>query len=165
GVAGHERLKPVEFETKTADGKGGQRIVQVTANPVQDEHGILRYAVLIGVDDTERRLAEIRLFDASRLANLGEMASGVAHEINQPLAVIRLATDALREEFDSLEVAALPAEMRDFVVQKLDRIVAQTERASGIIRDLRTVARKPANDPQPFDLAEAMRVGGDLLRE
>ncbi len=93
------------------------------------------------------------------------MASGIAHEINQPLAVIRLAADSLREELDAPEVAALPAETRDFMVQKLDRIAAQTERASGIIHDLRTVARKPANDPQPFDLAEAMRVGGDLLRE
>ncbi len=162
---GGVRLQPIEFESSLADATGERHVFRFTANPAQDENGHLRYIVLIGVDDTRRRLAEIRLFDASRLANLGEMASGIAHEINQPLAVIRLATDALREEFDSLEVAALPAEMRDFVVQKLDRIVAQTERASGIIRDLRTVARKPANDPQPFDLAEAMRVGGDLLRE
>ena len=115
--------------------------------------------MLIGVDDTRRRLAEIRLFDASRLANLGEMASGIAHEINQPLAVIRLAADSLREELDAPEVAALPAETRDFMVQKLDRIASQTERASGIIHDLRTVARKPANDPQPFDLAEAIARG------
>ncbi len=165
GVVGHERLKPVEFETKTADGKGGQRIVQVTANPVQDEHGILRYAVLIGVDDTERRLAEIRLFDASRLANLGEMASGVAHEINQPLAVIRLAAESVVEELEGPDAIHLPGPLADFLKQKLERIASQTERASDIIRDLRTVARKPGNDSHPFELSEAVRVGCDLLRE
>ena len=159
------RLQPIEFESSLADAEGERHVFRFTANPAQDEEGHLRYIVLIGVDDTRRRLAEIRLFDASRLANLGEMASGIAHEINQPLAVIRLAADSLREEFAAPELAALSAETRDFIIQKLERIAAQTERASGIIRDLRTVARKPANDPQPFDLAEAMRVGGDLLRE
>jgi PAS domain S-box-containing protein len=165
GAAGQERLKPVEFETKTADGKGEHRIVRVTANPVQDEKGILRYVVLIGVDDTERRLAEIRLFDASRLANLGEMASGVAHEINQPLAVIRLAAESVVEEFEGPDAIHLPGPLAEFLKQKLERIAGQTERASGIIRDLRTVARKPGNDAQPFELSEAVRVGCDLLRE
>ena len=165
GVTGQERLKPVEFETKTADGKGGHRIVRVTANPVQDEKGILRYIVLIGVDDTERRLAEIRLFDASRLANLGEMASGVAHEINQPLAVIRLAAESVVEEFEGPDAIHLPGPLAAFLKQKLERIAGQTERASGIIRDLRTVARKPGNDAQPFELSEAVRVGCDLLQE
>ena len=165
GVAGHERLKPVEFELKAADGKGRQRIVRITANPVQDENGILRYAVLIGVDDTERRLAEIRLFDASRLANLGEMASGVAHEINQPLAVIRLAAESVVEELEGPDAIDLPGPLAEFLKQKLERIAGQTERASGIIRDLRTVARKPGNDSQPFELSEAVRVGCDLLQE
>jgi PAS domain S-box-containing protein len=165
GVAGHERLKPVEFEIKAADGKGRQRIVRITANPVQDENGILRYAVLIGVDDTERRLAEIRLFDASRLANLGEMASGVAHEINQPLAVIRLAAESVVEELEGPDAIHLPGPLAEFLKQKLERIAGQTERASGIIRDLRTVARKPGNDSQPFELSEAVRVGCDLLQE
>ena len=78
-------------------------IHHITANPIQDEAGRLRYIVLIGVDDTERRMAEIRLFDSARLANLGEMATGMAHEINQPLAVIRMATESLLEELDMPE--------------------------------------------------------------
>ena len=93
------------------------------------------------------------------------MASGIAHEINQPLAVIRLATNSLREELESPEAAGLPEASREIVRQKLDRITGQTERASGIVRDLRTVARKPTDDSHPFDLAEAARVSGDLLRE
>ena len=164
-ASGPTRLEPVEYEAKTVDAQGNARILKITATPVQDKEGRLRNIVLIGIDDTQRRQAEIRLFDASRLANLGEMASGIAHEINQPLAVIRLAADALREELETPEAQADPLSLLGFMNEKLARIAAQTERASGIIRELRTVARKPSNDAQPFDLADAVRVSDDLLHE
>ena len=163
--ASRARLQPVEFECGVAAANGERHVFRFTATPVQDAAGHLRYVVLIGVDDTRRRMAEVRLFDASRLSNLGEMASGIAHEINQPLAVIRLAADALHEELEMPEAEALAGELGDFIKQKLERIVVQTERAAGIISDLRTVARKPTNNVQPFDLSEAARVGGDMLRE
>ena len=158
-------LKPVEFDVDVAIDDNKSRTIRVTANPATDAAGRLTNIVLIGVDDTERRLAEVRLFDSSRLANLGEMASGVAHEINQPLAIIRLAAESVSEELELIEKGEIATPLSDFLKQKLERIANQTERASGIIRDLRTVARKPGTDAQPFDLAEAVRVGCDLLRE
>jgi PAS domain S-box-containing protein len=160
-----EQLQPVEYESNTLDVHGKSHIIKITATPVQDKAGRLRYIVLIGVDDTERRQAEMRLFDASRLANLGEMASGIAHEINQPLAVIRLAAESATEELEAPETATDPMGAIDFVKGKLERIAAQTERASGIIRELRTVARKPSNQTELFDLVESARVGKDLLHE
>jgi PAS domain S-box-containing protein len=162
-ATGGERLEPFEYESTTADATGRPHIIKVTATPVQDRSGLLRYILLVGVDDTERRQAEIRLFDASRLANLGEMASGIAHEINQPLAVIRLAADSLLEELELPD--ADPEALNAFMREKLDRIAAQTERASRIIRELRGVARKPTNAEQPFDVADCARVGDDLLHE
>ena len=160
-----EHLKVVEFERTIVSSDGRKGIFRVTANPVQDKTGHLRYIVLIGVDDTERRLAEIRLFDSSRLANLGEMATGMAHEINQPLAVIRLAADSLLEELDTAEAASMPAALSEFIKAKLDRIAKQTERAAGLVNDLRSVARKPTNEPLPFDLVETARIAHDLLHE
>ena len=164
-ASGADVLKPREYESRVVDVSGNTRIIKHTATPIQDKAGRLQYIVLIGVDDTERRQAEIRLFDASRLANLGEMASGVAHEINQPLAVIRMAADSLQEELDSADVNADPASLFEFMKEKLKRISAQTDRASGIIRELRTVARKPSDEAQPFALADAARISADLLSE
>jgi PAS domain S-box-containing protein len=164
-ASGPERLAAVEFEGNAVDRAGKAHIAKITATPVQDKMGRLRYIVLIGVDDTERRLAEIRLFDTSRLTNLGEMASGIAHEINQPLAVIRLASDSLCEELDMPEAETIEPSLRDLLKRKLERIGAQTERASGIIRELRTLARKPSDDPRPFHLADVARGAADLLRE
>ncbi len=157
-------LKPVEFDVDVMISESQRRVMRMTANPATDQNGVLSHIVLIGVDDTDRRMAEIRLFDSSRLTNLGEMASGIAHEINQPLAIIRLAAESVSEELE-MESSDLPPPLSAFLKQKLDRITAQTERASGIIRDLRTVARKPGNEALPFDLGEAVRVGCDLLRE
>ena len=164
-AAGTEHLKPVEFDIRTAGAGGTKRIHHITANPIQDEAGRLRYIVLIGVDDTERRMGEIRLFDSARLANLGEMATGMAHEINQPLAVIRMGAESLLEELDCSEAQADPASLVELVRLKLERIAKQAERASNLVGELRTVARKPTNVPLPFDVTEAARVGADLLQE
>ncbi len=164
-ASGPERLEPVEYEGKSIDAAGKPRIIKTTATPVQDDSGRLRYIVLIGVDDTHRRQAEIRLFDSARLANLGEMASGIAHEINQPLAVIRMAAESLREELDDPRAEADPATLLAYARAKLDRIMGQTERAADIIRELRTVTRKPTNDSRPFNLADVARASAVLLQE
>jgi PAS domain S-box-containing protein len=164
-ACGTQRLKAVEYERNIVHADGSKRIYKVTTNPVQDETGRLSYIVIIGVDDTERRQAEIRLFDSSRLANLGEMATGMAHEINQPLAVIRMAADSVIEELECADAAALQPDLAEFLKTKLARISSQTERASTLVGQLRTVARKPTNDARPFDVAEAVRVSKDLLRE
>jgi PAS domain S-box-containing protein len=164
-AAGAERLELEEFECRVVGPDGNRHLFRFTANPVQDETGALRHIVLIGVDDTRRRAAEVRLFDVSRLANLGEMATGIAHEINQPLAIIRIAADSLRDELKMTDVAAVPPDLAQFLDQKLERIAGQTDRAASIIRDLRSVARKPVGDLQPFDLAAAVRVSCDLMGE
>ncbi|MDI1264461.1 MAG: ATP-binding protein [bacterium] len=160
-----QRLKPVEFECNVAVADGQSRIFRVTANPMQDDAGHLHYIVLIGVDDTEHRMVQARLFNSARLASLGEMATGMAHEINQPLTVIRLATDTLDEELESPEAAALPAALGTVIRAALYRISSQTERAASLVRNLRTVARAPTHASAPFDIVEAARRAGDLLQE
>jgi C4-dicarboxylate-specific signal transduction histidine kinase len=55
--------------------------------------------------------------------------------------------------------------MIDLFRGKLDKICKQVERATGLVKTLRSVAHKPADNPQPFDLVTAVRKGSDLLRE
>ncbi|MBX3499753.1 MAG: PAS domain S-box protein [Alphaproteobacteria bacterium] len=156
---------PVEFDVALIDTRHEKRIIRVTAQADYAEDGRMRHLVLLGVDETARRAAEVRLFDASRLATLGEMASSIAHEINQPLAVIRLAAETLGEEFQLAEPDQMPAEFREFAERKLERIANQTERASTIIRDLRIFARKPDDQPTPFSVPDALRGAADLVHE
>jgi PAS domain S-box-containing protein len=154
----------VEYDTEI-EIDAHKHVVRFTANPASNLDGALSHIVLIGVDDTARRESEIRLFDSARLANLGEMATGIAHEVNQPLAIMRLAAESASEELEAVGEGDAPPETVDFVEGKLKRISQQTERAANIIRDLRTVARKPANQAEPFDLAEAVRVACNLMQE
>lgn len=156
---------PVEFDVTLVDSRNEKRIIRVTAQADYAENGHMRHLVLLGVDETARRAAEVRLFDASRLATLGEMASSIAHEINQPLAVIRLAAETLNEEFQFAEPGTVPADLREFTERKLTRIANQTERASTIIRDLRIFARKPDDQPTPFSVPDALRGAADLVHE
>jgi PAS domain S-box-containing protein len=161
GSAGEAPAHLLQFDTTFAETSGRRRSIRCTASPVVEGDGALAYVVMMGVDETDRRDAEVRLIDASRLATLGEMASSVAHELNQPLAVVRLAAESLAE----VAMETGPGEFRDFTVQKLERIVAQTERAAGIIRDLRTFARKPQGRGAEFDCGAAVRTAADLVQE
>jgi PAS domain S-box-containing protein len=164
-AVGPDRLKALEYERNLVQPNGSKRVIKVTVDPVQDDAGRLRYIVLIAVDDTDRREAEIRMFDTARIAHLGDMATGMAHELNQPLAIIRMSTEGLIEELDMPEAETMPADMLDLFRSKLDKICKQVERASGLVKTLRSVAHKPADNPAPFDLVAAVRKGADLLRE
>jgi C4-dicarboxylate-specific signal transduction histidine kinase len=76
-----------------------------------------------------------------------------------------MAADSLQEELESEEAQAdLPA-LFDFMKAKLKRISLQTDRASDIIRELRTVARKPSDEAKPFALSDAARISAGLLSE
>ncbi|HKU97524.1 MAG TPA: ATP-binding protein [Vineibacter sp.] len=160
-----EAIKGIKYEKIFTDHAGRQRIHHITANPVRDDQGQVQHIVFLAVEETERRAAELQLFAASRLATLGEMASGVAHEINQPLTIIRFGVENLLEHLQELSPQTTLAEVSTLIDEKLSRIVAQTERAATIIRDLKGFARKSDEVPGPFDVSEAIDAAADLLRE
>src|SRR5262249_42591130 len=69
-----DAIAALEYETVGTDTQGRQRTYHVTANPVRDGSGYVQHVVFVAVDETERRAAEMQLFDSSRLATVGEMA-------------------------------------------------------------------------------------------
>jgi histidine kinase len=158
-------LAPIEYDDMLLNGDGERRIIRVTANPVRGASGRVEHIVFLGVDETERRQAELQLFDAARLATLGEMASGIAHEINQPLTVIRFAAESLAEEIGDLADDAALGPSRKFIEEKCGRVVAQTERASLIIGDLRGFARKPGDTSDRLEISNTLNVAAQMLQE
>ena len=105
--------------------------------------------VFIGTlrDLTERRRAEQRarqheaeLAHIGRINLMGEMATGIAHELNQPLAAIAAFTSACKMK--ALAAGDPPGNARDETVELLDQIDEQTHRAAEIIRRLRRLVRK-----------------------
>ena len=87
-----------------------------------------------------------QLADTAKLATLGEMAAGMAHELNQPLASISLAAENALFQLQA-EPPNLSAGMR-----KLERITEQAQRASKLIDHLRLFGRRSDTTPQPVDM-------------
>lgn len=108
-----------------------------------------REMVVFALDRTAARTEENNLYQMSKMAALGELVTGLAHEINQPLGVIRLAAaNAL-----SGIKRGLPVE---HVEEKLNRIVNQTARMKAIIDHMRIFGRKSELRPEPSSVSSAI---------
>ena len=88
-------------------------------------------------DVTERIKSEEQLIQASKMATLGEMSAGVAHELNQPLSVIKTSASFLTKKIDRNESVS-PNILRELA----DEMDSQVDRASLIINHLRQFGRK-----------------------
>lgn len=98
---------------------------------------------LTQIKESEKALEENRilLLNSSKMSALGEMAGGVAHEINTPLAAIQMRTDQIVELLDEQPLDV------DSVKSALTGIEMTIKRISKIINSLRTFSRDGRNDP------------------
>ncbi len=127
--------------------------------------------IMVGHDETLRHQAERAIAVSGKLVTLGEITTGIAHELSQPLNVIRMAAqNAQAEAVPESQLAPadgddseppMPVmsdrEFRAFAATKLNRIVAQVDRAASIISRMRIFSRSTREGPQPFDLRDACR--------
>ena len=127
--------------------------------PIRDQDGSVIAVGASGFDITERKRAEAQLVQSSKLATLGEVTTGIAHELNQPLNIIRMATETLQELSEDGEVPD------DVLSDKLGRIVGQVDRAAEIINHMRIFGRNDAGEVEDVDLKEALRGAIGLVKE
>lgn len=110
------------------------------------------------VDITRRLQREAELAQASKLATLGEMATGIAHELNQPLNVIRVGADYLSR------MTTRGDDISQDQLLKVSRNMSdQVERASNIINHLRDFGRKSDLKLYPVDINEPIRDAFSML--
>lgn len=121
-----------------------------------------RYFSLVMRDMTERALreAEQRQYQeekahSARFITLGELASGIAHEMNQPLAAISNFAAASQRHLQQLPDQNIPAVIK--VNQGLAHISRQAHHASEVIRRLRAFLRKGQRRLEPLSLAEVIQ--------
>jgi Signal transduction histidine kinase regulating C4-dicarboxylate transport system len=109
---------------------------------------------------TKRLETEQQLIQASKMATLGEMATGMAHELNQPLSVIKTAASFIRRKVERGEELA-----RDILATLTEEIDSHVDRASRIINHLREFGRKPEMKLEPVDAGEIMRRALDIFSQ
>ena len=129
------RVSPSEFS--------GQRVLLVTTS-----------------DITKRLETEQQLIQASKMATLGEMATGVAHELNQPLSVIKTASSFIARKVERKEPLA-----EDILGTMAREIDSHVDRATKIINHLREFGRKPEMSMGPVQINEVLTRAFDIFSQ
>lgn len=99
--------------------------------------------------DRRVRIARRRMDDAERLAELGTMTSGLAHEIKNPLSTLSLNAQLLAEEVADVQ---LPDEQRRRIIRRTESLRREADRLKGILTDFLQFAGRIRLDPEPRDL-------------
>ena len=144
-------LEPAAYVYRARRKEGQLFLAEVASVPITYDGGP---ALLSFVRDvTERKTLEGRLAEAERLAALGRLSAGVAHELNNPLTHLVLAVTRLRQLLDTPEISEdVLAEARAklaFIADDLDRMMV-------IARELRLFASPQPTSREPVDLRDVL---------
>lgn len=112
--------------------------------------GIIRDLSAERAAERERLALEAKLQDVGRFSLMGEMAAGIAHEINQPLAAIATYSHAAKR------ILANPELDRESLVEACEKIGEQALRAGQVIENLRSLLRKQEVTQTSLDLNEVL---------
>jgi len=135
-------LEQVQAELIRKD--GSRRFSEVSASLLRNQKGDIIGFRGIHRDVTERREAEQQLLTASKLASVGELAAGVAHELNNPLTGIMGYAQLLSDRQD------VPQDIK----KNLDRIYYESQRSARIVQNLLSFARRHEPQKTYFNLNE-----------
>jgi PAS domain S-box-containing protein len=134
-----ERLTPREYPALRRDGTTVVAEISSIFVEYEGAPAVLAFAR----DVTERTRLRAQLAHADRLASLGMMAAGIAHEINNPLAFVMLAADMLERD---------PASAGESARELVHNIRVGVRRIATIVRELRTFGQYEEETPGPVDL-------------
>jgi PAS domain S-box-containing protein len=152
---------PTTYHVRRGDGS----VVQVEVSSAPCEFEGQPAIVTVGRDVSARKALEAQLIQADRLAAIGTMAAGVAHEINNPLGYLMLNLDWIARKLP--ESAGDPANM-EALVELLREAHRGAERVATIVRELRTFSRADGETRSRVDLSavarSAIKIAGHEIR-
>ena len=126
---GHQ-VDNLELRVRRSDGSMGH--FSISLSPMRDEQNTVNSVVVVMTDITDAALLQAKLAHSEKMATIGRLVSGVAHEVNNPLAAILGFTDLLLENPN----VPLPAR------EDLQIILQETQRTKDIVQDLLSFARQ-----------------------
>ncbi|MEI7500730.1 MAG: PAS domain S-box protein [Bacteroidota bacterium] len=134
---------------------------ETSATLIQGPDGAPIAFMIIVRDISHRKKMETKQIHADRMANLGEMASGIAHEINQPLNIISMVMDKILFESAKTDTVSV-----DFLKIKSDKIFENITRIRNIIDHIRAFSR--SHDDYvltDFDINKSIENAASMITE
>ncbi len=135
---------------------GGRRSISARVRPMRDAAGGLRGAVVVLDDQTERRAEESRSRAAERVAAVGSLAAGLAHEVNSPLACVVAGLAFVESEHARLAGALAPAELLE-AAHALEDARDAAVRVGRIMQALQRFGQPASPLVRAVDLEAALR--------
>jgi two-component system NtrC family sensor kinase len=129
-TANGQQVENLELRVRRSDGSMGH--FSISLSPMRDEQNAVNSVVVVMTDITDAALLQAKLAHSEKMATIGRLVSGVAHEVNNPLAAILGFTDLL------LENPEVPGSARE----DLQIILQETQRTKDIVQDLLSFARQ-----------------------
>jgi two-component system NtrC family sensor kinase len=139
-IAGEQTFASLEIRVRHKLGEW--RRIRFNFSPLSDEKGSIEGVVLSGRDVTDLKRLEEQLIQAEKLAAMGQMLAGVAHELNNPLTAILGVTELLREREGA----------DDSTRRQLELTHRQARRAARIVQNLLEFSRPASPQKKPLDL-------------
>ncbi len=142
------------FEAKMEKKDGSNVIKLVTLTPIFESSAEIKYFICVSRDVTDERQARERLFESSKIATVGSLATGVAHEFNNVLEIIL-------GNAEQAYVSKDPDVMKD----ALKIVIDSARRAAWIVRSMLDFSGKPAGVKEFVDIVELVRQNIVLLNK
>jgi signal transduction histidine kinase len=134
--------QPHRKEVSRIDANGDRWVTEIQTKPLSVRNGEVEYVMEVFRDLSNEKRLERQLMQSAKLVSIGEVAAGIAHEIRNPLAGIRLGLDALD-----------PASLEDPSAKDiLDDITRDIVRLDRVVSDLLSFTKAKASQPEWFHL-------------
>lgn len=141
----------LRFEQEsTADGNTRYWFISKIPMRLDDTSEEVTHVITVGEEITEQKKMNAAILHAEKLAGLGRLASGVVHEINNPLATIAACTEALQTRLD--EIAEVSEETRNDFREYLKLVHDETFRCKGITNSLLEFSRHRESEKTPHEI-------------
>lgn len=135
-ISNMQHQREIEYEN---------RLYEMTSFPLEDKQGNVNRVLVMMEDVTQVRISEQQILHSSKMAAVGQLAAGVAHEIRNPLGVIRNSSYLLKKNINSNP---------KIVNNSIEIIENSVERASGIIDNLLNFSRLSSTNLTPVNVLQ-----------
>jgi two-component system NtrC family sensor kinase len=144
------------------EGEFAGRFCEWTTSPLRDACGQVEEVLVLMRDITKRKETEFKLMQTDRMAAIGLLADGIAHEINNPLTSIAGFSEAL---LNRLGKGSLPEDKQlKMLLEYLEIINKEAHRCKEIVRQLHEFSREPTQDREILDIGQVLNTTVSLIR-